>query len=929
MTECDSLNIHGIGKIQSFGYLVSLDKKSNNISHVSRNICDLSFSKIKDPLKLIGMDIYSCFSSNVSGTIAYMIREYSNKSYNSRRYGSPIDSYIIHNGESYVFIIDESAFEYVFEILLDTPPKQDILSMYTEVMETIMVSSNHRDLFEETCGFVSENLGYERAMVYRFLEDMSGEVLHEWINPSVKDSLEPYIGMRFPESDIPLPARMMYTLKPIRFIHDTHSTPVTIVGHKPLNLSRCITRSSHDVHISYMKNMGVRSSMSLGIIVDEDLWGILSFHSYNKPIKPHIPMIRLVESISTPFSTILVSVTRAINLSRDKHLVSVMDKIFIYKDMKSFFSENYQDLLTITGTECVAIYEGESSIEYRGDASISSFTEDVSQLEGERLRDGYFVGTIENPLRGVMYFFHGDNRVIFYRKTSDLEITWGGDPSHVKVRRPDGVPGPRGSFERFIRKKESFLEPWTSIDEGIMSYLSSRLMVFIKTKKKMEMLSTRVINNRDIVCNSVKPDRVDSFLITHMSHELVTPLSGISNAMRIVLEDKMISREEIDITMENGLDCVDRMNKTIREVLSIPGFETIGDEGYIHRDNEIISIKSMIDSMVSKHSPEMDISGIELSLENSVETDNSILGSHASIITRSISSVMDNSIRFTKKGGSIKLSVHRYSTNRESILSWKESTSDLHHRSITNVDSDLELPETSAWYMFSVRDSGCGVHEDMITGVMNIIDNTSDSSENTINNSHQGVSMGLYKVMMDILKINGTVAIASSLGVGTSISLTIPLSEDTCNVRKAIDSIPTDVKDGVFFIVDDSKINRKMTSRLLKMACKKSLGFEPRVQEFSDGRLCMDEVMKMQRVGDKPLCIIMDYHMPVMSGKEATEKIRKLENDKGLQKIPIVGYTADVTERTREDLISSGMNRVIPKPVTIDVLKEMCMKMIF
>jgi len=88
-----------------------------------------------------------------------------------------------------------------------------------------------------------------------------------------------------------------------------------------------------------------------------------------------------------------------------------------------------------------------------------------------------------------------------------------------------------------------------------------------------------------------------------------------------------------------------------------------------------------------------------------------------------------------------------------------------------------------------------------------------------------------------------------------------------------------------------------------RKACKK-LDVDVEIRDFPDGRVCMEEVMRMQKLGERPLGILMDYHMPVMSGKEATERIRQLEIEKNI-------------------ILKAGMNGVIPKPISMDTLTNM------
>ena len=906
MTECDALNIHGIGKVQTFGYIVSFDKTSMEVSHVSANIPELSFSEFNDPTLFVGSLMKDCFIPEVTEVMSTILREYTKLSNSSRNTGSPKDSSLRHGGKLYSVILDETLSEYVFEIFQNNSE----VELYSDLMETILVASNREDLYEKTCRFIAENIGYDRAIVYMFSDDLSGKVEHEWIKPSMQGVLDPFMGMHFPESDIPLPARMMYLTKPVRVISDTLSKPVDVLGHSPLNLSRCISRSSHDVHMSYMKNMGIRSSMSLGIVSDGDLQGIISFHSYHNVVKPTTAMIRMVEGICKPFSIVLQQDTIKEDLNRERSVMLVADDIFKHKDVKHFFSKKYADLLLTLQADCVSLYDG-TTLKSWGETGISlpqDFSVMNDMYSGDS-GDSRYCGRLENPPRGVMYLVHGRCQIIIYRSSKDTETSWGGDPNHVKIMRPDGVPGPRGSFERYLVDHKSMLKPWAPVEERMFSLFTEKIRVFQKLSTTNQTFTGDPGNS--IVMNSLGKTSLESFLLTHLSHELMTPLTGISNAMNIVLTDNDISREEMVAHMESGLDCVDMMHKAIRAVMTTPSIEGGKyNQAKLSEELSVSSMKVIVASLVSKYSHETKNLGIEFSAESNVDVDHDLVADNYPSIIKSIMSVIENSLRFTKSGGSIHVSVSVRSTLRETVLLWKEATAGFRHRSFTNIDSSVNIPDSKCWYKFTITDSGVGIHQDMMDGVIGVIHNSSDVPHE-IQCSHQGVGIGLYKGLMDVLNINGTVAIASSLGKGTSISFFIPLS-----VKRR--KLTNKRERNAFFIVDDSKLNRMMTSKLVQMACKK-IGVDFDIEVFPDGQTCMQRVLMMKENGEQPIGILMDYHMPVMSGKDATKYIRKAEVD-NTERIPIMGYSADVTERTRQDLIESGMDCVIPKPLTMEVL---------
>jgi light-regulated signal transduction histidine kinase (bacteriophytochrome) len=122
--------------------------------------------------------------------------------------------------------------------------------------------------------------GFGRVMVYSFDKDGHGTVLAECL----QDGYEGYIGQRFPASDIPRQARELYLLNRIRLIQDADYTPAALLPQnnpltgQPTDLSLAALRSVSPVHLQYMRNMGTLASMSVSLVVDGKLWGLLSCH---------------------------------------------------------------------------------------------------------------------------------------------------------------------------------------------------------------------------------------------------------------------------------------------------------------------------------------------------------------------------------------------------------------------------------------------------------------------------------------------------------------------------------------------------------------------------------------------------------------------------------------------------------------------------
>lgn len=122
--------------------------------------------------------------------------------------------------------------------------------------------------------------GFDRVMIYKFDEDGHGSVIAE----EKLDSMEAYVGLHFPESDIPKPARKLFISNSIRLIPNSHSEPVQVVpvknpiSDRPIDLTNSILRSASPCHTEYLHNMGVGSSLTISLIKDGKLWGLIACH---------------------------------------------------------------------------------------------------------------------------------------------------------------------------------------------------------------------------------------------------------------------------------------------------------------------------------------------------------------------------------------------------------------------------------------------------------------------------------------------------------------------------------------------------------------------------------------------------------------------------------------------------------------------------
>ena len=101
-----------------------------------------------------------------------------------------------------------------------------------------------------------------------------------------------FIGLRFPASDILSQARTLYLSNRLRVLADVEAPADTLVppalpDGTLLDQIQCFLRGLSPVHLSYLRNMGVRATLTLSIVCDDMLWGLIACHHHEPKVPPH------------------------------------------------------------------------------------------------------------------------------------------------------------------------------------------------------------------------------------------------------------------------------------------------------------------------------------------------------------------------------------------------------------------------------------------------------------------------------------------------------------------------------------------------------------------------------------------------------------------------------------------------------------------
>lgn len=329
--------------------------------------------------------------------------------------------------------------------------------------------------------------GFDRAMVYRFLPDETGEVIAESREPS----LTPFLGLRYPASDIPANARKLYLQTPIRIVVDARSTPSAMrtIDDSTCNLSGARLRAVSKFHIEYLLNMGVSSTLVTSIIVNGKLWGLVACHNDNAaraPVSVQERCLQLTRDLAQRIEKLEEEVTaRQFGIVEEKTKDIVEDaKIFGSLWYAALFGRNrFIRSLDVHGC-AICIDQQIYSLGYCPPSDkIWDLVDLASAQSGSGATDNIdpvwsctnlksILGDFDGPTAGAAYAQISRNPsvgVALFKNELRREVHWGGNPDKaVSVDDSKGRVSPRQSFDAWAMLMTDVSEDWSYIEVELL-----------------------------------------------------------------------------------------------------------------------------------------------------------------------------------------------------------------------------------------------------------------------------------------------------------------------------------------------------------------------------------------------------------------------------------------------------------------------------
>ncbi len=522
LTNCDREEIQHIGAVQSVGFLIAATADLI-VAQVSVNAPEW-FGRSVD--ELLGASLNTLLVPDAIHTLRNRLSMLNGPDTVERAFGLPLF------GDARRF--DVAMHRSDGKIILEGEPSEsegdtNAANLVRTLIARLQKKTGVPAFIKEAARHMRVLTGYDRVMVYRFHKDGSGEVVAE----ERQGDMQPFLGLRYPASDIPQQARALLLRNPLRIIADVTAAAVPVMPlhdpeGRPLDLSLSVLRSHSLMHVEYLRNMGVGATMTVSIYREGRLWGLFSCH-HRTPYHVGYERRTAAELYGQMVSLILDSRERAVEMEYETAARRVHERMMtlMATDVTAF--QHPSTLAAMMG-ELIAC-DG-VGVWIKGQATLSGQTPIEDEFLGlvqflnrttpGRVYETHHLGSVHEPARGYAKRTAGlmsipvsqipRDHIVFFRREVAQSVIWAGEPVKVTIGEEGTRLGPRKSFNAWQEVVRGQSNPWSEPEIRVAESLRVTFLEVILRMADMAEADRRSADERQALLVGELNHRVRNIL---------------------------------------------------------------------------------------------------------------------------------------------------------------------------------------------------------------------------------------------------------------------------------------------------------------------------------------------------------------------------------------------------------------------------------
>ena len=483
---CASEPVHIPGTIQPIGVLIACEKTEGLLRFASENAEELFGQPLSSlwstPVRdLLGAEIWHAAQNFDSLGDQAVKRSFAGIWSTAEAEHSV---YITDSGDFITFEIEDAS---------ERPHMHaDMVREQTFLVGQIQQCSSQQKLFDLTTRLLRHVTGFDRVMIYKFDAHWNGQILAE----SRLRSMEPFMGLCFPHWDIPVQARSLMSRIQLRMITDIDQIPVRIRAQDnsfaDLDMTFAQMRGVSSVHMQYLKNMGSQATMTLSIVLDGELWGMISFHHRTPKVASSEIRQILTSSFLPIFCLKLQVLSQEAAMKVGRRLESLRTDIRLRLNDDAEIPEMVSEFGAIIceelGIDGLTVATGSQT--YSHGLTVDQSGLSILSERARKDREAVFVTDSfaqdfpdmplpGNGLAGALIVEQPESRSLtLFRKEIRQEVSWAGNPEkETEVVQGNLRLRPRGSFATYLEAVEGRCKTWTDQDKHLATQLWPLLSV--------------------------------------------------------------------------------------------------------------------------------------------------------------------------------------------------------------------------------------------------------------------------------------------------------------------------------------------------------------------------------------------------------------------------------------------------------------------